>query len=102
DVVVAARKPLEFVDPLQHPPRLVEPAQPVPLVGAGPDRGVASPDAVDELDRLERAHSRNSSTSRSNSSGFSMLGTCAVPGIDARRAFGISASSRSAMSCISG
>ncbi len=39
----------ELLDPLAHAARLVEPAEPFRLAGAGPDRGVALPDPVDEL-----------------------------------------------------
>ena len=39
----------DVAGPLQHALRLVEPAQPPILVGAGPDRRVASPDPLDEV-----------------------------------------------------
>ncbi len=80
DVLEVGLEPVELFQPLEHPPRLVEPAEPVALVRAAPDRRVTGPDPVDELDRFQRAHDRNSSTRRSNSSGRSMLGTCATPG----------------------
>src|SRR5206468_3523128 len=67
DVIEVAVETLQLVEPLEHPPRLVEPAEPARLVASGPDRGVARPDAVDQLDGFQRAHCRNSSTSRSNS-----------------------------------
>ena len=92
---------LQLVDPLEHPPGLVEPAEPVRLVGSRPDRRVARPDAVDDLDGLERGHRRNSRTSRSNSSGRSRLGMCAARGIDVRCASGILSASLLAIACMS-
>src|SRR5262245_50723991 len=72
DVLEVLWQRLQLVDPLEHPRGLVEPPEPVALVGPGPDGRIVRPDPVDELDRLERAHERNSRTSRSNSSGCSM------------------------------
>ena len=37
------------VDVLAHAPRLVEPAEPLRLVGAGPERRIARPDPLDDL-----------------------------------------------------
>jgi hypothetical protein len=48
-LVLASIEPLKLVEPLEHPVRLVEPAEPAGLVRAGPDRRIASPDAIDEL-----------------------------------------------------
>ena len=70
-----------------HAHRLVQPAEPLRLVVAGPERRVAGPDALDHLCGGDGAHCtdwRNGSTSSSNSRGRSRLGTCAVSAIDAR------------------
>ena len=79
---------LQVAEPAAHPHRLVQPAEPLRLVVAGPERRVALPDPLDELGGRDGAHAasrRNGSTSSSNSRGRSMLGTCAVAG-DRRRA----------------
>ena len=47
---------LELPGPLRHPARLVEPAQPLRLVGAAPDGRVALPDPVDQLCPVANAH----------------------------------------------
>src|SRR5207302_2536636 len=91
DVLEIAVEGLELRDPLEHAARLVEPTEPMCLVRPAPDRGIAGPDPVDELDCLERAHPRKSSTRRSNSSGRSRLGTCAVAAVVARCACGTEA-----------
>ena len=49
-------EPLQLVEALEHPGGLVEPAEPLRLVCAGPDGRVARPDPVDELDSFQRAH----------------------------------------------
>ncbi len=49
------REGRQLPDPLAHLPRLVQPAEPLRLVGAGPDGGVALPDPVDELATLAHA-----------------------------------------------
>ena len=45
----------QLVEPLAHPQRLVEPAEPLRLVRAGPDGRVALPDPLDELAGLDHA-----------------------------------------------
>ena len=45
---------LELCHALAHAKRLVEPAEPAVLVVAGPERGVASPEALDQLGGRER------------------------------------------------
>jgi hypothetical protein len=66
----------QLVDTLAHPRRLVQPAEPLRLVGARPDRRIAFPDPLDQLGRSERAQAETSwprfarmpSTSSSNES----------------------------------
>jgi hypothetical protein len=47
---------LELADALPHPERLVEPAEPAVLVAPGPERGVAGPEALNQLGGRERGH----------------------------------------------
>src|SRR3954447_18924989 len=54
----------QLADPLQLPTRLVEPAEPLVLVGAGPDRRVAGPDPLDELLVRRDAHQAGASCPR--------------------------------------
>ncbi len=43
------REPLKVADPLAHPLRLVEPAEPLLLTRPGPHGGIAGPDPLDQL-----------------------------------------------------
>ena len=45
----ALRELGDLAGTLPHPPRLVEPTEPLVLVGAGPDRRVAGPDSLDQF-----------------------------------------------------
>jgi hypothetical protein len=49
----AGRELRELVEALAHPERLVQPPEPLRFVVAGPDGGVALPDALDQLVRSE-------------------------------------------------
>src|SRR5207248_5546411 len=62
DVVVCdgVGEGLELGDPFAHAARLVEPAEPLRLVGAGPDGRVPFPDPVDQLATV-RVHAGASS-----------------------------------------
>src|SRR5213593_4127345 len=78
-------EPQQVADATAHAHRLVEPPEPLRLVVACPERGVASPDALDHLCGGDGGHCadwRNGSTSWSNSRGRSMLGTWAASAID--------------------
>src|SRR5205823_285397 len=89
---------------LDEAQEVLEPAEPLRLVAAGPERRVAGPDPLDQLCGGNRAHPTSStkpSTSSSNSRGRSMLGTCAASAIVSRRASGISRASRSAIAWMS-
>src|SRR5262249_55422368 len=93
---------LELAQPFADPPRLVEPAEPLGLVAARPERRVPLPDPLDDAVLAHAASARNGSTSASNSRGRSMLGACAVAGMVAWRAPGISRASRSTIASMSG
>ncbi len=59
----AAGELLELGHALAHPQRLVEPAEPAVLVAPGPERGVASPEALDQLGGRERGQLPQAGTS---------------------------------------
>src|SRR6058998_1841353 len=55
---------LEVPDPLAHPQRLVQPAEPPVFVSPGPERPIPPPETFDQLGGVERGHSRPELTPR--------------------------------------